>query len=119
MSTRLVFATLISAALFSSYSSAIAAAIRPEVAQPLNEARLLANGWGDKAAIVAKLNQAASISNLTSDERHQIVVTRDYAISRVGQFAPDTRAQWRDWHAAHPLTSTPNYSQTLGYTGLH
>jgi len=83
MSTRIVFISLFSA-LLSSYSSAIAADIRPEVAQPLDEARILANGWSGNAAVIAKLNQAASVPNLNSDERHQIVVTRDYALARVG-----------------------------------
>src|SRR4051812_5703011 len=84
MSTRIVYATLIFAALLSSYSSAIAAGVRPEVARPLNEARVLANGWSDKAVVMAKLNQAASVPNLNRDERHQIVITRDYALARVG-----------------------------------
>ena len=85
MSIRIVFVALFSAALLSSYSSAIAADIRPEVAQPLDEARVLANGWSAKAVVMAKLNQAASVPNLNSDERHQIVVTRDYALTRVPQ----------------------------------
>ena len=117
MSTRIIFAALFSTALLSSFSSAMAADIRPEVSQPLNEARVLANGAADKAAIVAKLNQAASVPNLNSDERHQIVATRDYAVSRVGRFA-DYHQQQRDERDARPLTSTPNYSQRLGYTGL-
>jgi hypothetical protein len=116
MSTRLVFATLISAVLLSSYSSAIAAAIRPEVAGPLDEARVLANGGSEKARIEAKLNQAASVPNLNSDERHQIVVVRDYVISRVGQLSD--HGGWHDWNANHPITSMPNYSRSLGYTGL-
>jgi hypothetical protein len=119
MSTRIIFATLFSAALISSYSSAIAADVRPEVAQPLDDARVLANGGtSDKATIVAKLNQAASIPNLNSNERHKIAVTRDYVISRVGQFVPDTGRERRDRQDVHPITSLPNYSQTLGYTGL-
>lgn len=121
MGVRIISVTLLSAVLLSSYSSAMAADVRPEVARPLDEARILANGYGgtsDKSAIVAKLNQAASVPNLNGDERHQIVVTRDYAASRVGKFAPDIGKQWRDWHDVHPLTSAPNYSQTLGYTGL-
>jgi len=118
MSTRIVFVTLFSAALLSSYSSAMAADVRAEVSQPLNEARVLANGGSDKVAIVAKLSQAASVSNLNSDERNQIVVTRDYAISRVGRLVPDTGGTWREWHDAHPVTSRPNYWQTQGYTGL-
>jgi hypothetical protein len=84
MSARIVFAALVSAALLSFYSSAIAADIRPEVAQPLDEARVLANGWSDKAVVLAKLNQAASVPDLNRDERHQIVIIRDYALARAG-----------------------------------
>lgn len=81
MSTRIVFVTLFSAAILSSCSSP--SEIRPEVAQPLNEARLLANGWTtDKVAIMAKLNQAASVPNLNSDERRQIRATGEYALAR-------------------------------------
>ena len=85
MSTRLVSAALFSAVLLSSYSSAIAAPIRPEVARPLDEAKVLANGWGDKATVIAKLNQAASVPNLNKDERHQIRAIGDYALARVGR----------------------------------
>jgi|KBSSwiStaDraftv2_1062776.scaffolds.fasta_scaffold3869898_1 hypothetical protein len=84
MSTRIVFISIsLFSALLSSYSSAIAADIRPEVAQPLDQARVLVNGGADKAAIVVKLNQAASVPNLNSDERHQIVIAREYALARL------------------------------------
>jgi len=83
MSTRLVSTTLLSVALLGSCAP-LHPDVRPEVAQPLDEARVLANGWSAKAVVMAKLNQAASVPNLNSDERHQIVVTRDYALARVG-----------------------------------
>ena len=74
MSTRIVFISLFSA-LLSSYSSAIAADIRREAAQPSDEARILANGWSDKAAIIAKLNQARirpqSEQRRTASNRHR------------------------------------------------
>jgi hypothetical protein len=82
MSTRIVFATIFSAALLSSYSSAIAADVRPEVARALNEARVLANGWSDKAAAMAKINQAASVPNLNKDEQDKIRATTIYALAR-------------------------------------
>ena len=58
MSTRIIFVSLCAAALLSTYSSAIAAIVRPEVAGPLDQARVLANGGSKKARIEAKLNQA-------------------------------------------------------------
>lgn len=85
MSTRIVFGALFSAALLVSYSSAMAADVRPEVARPLDEARILANGWSDKAAIMAKLDQAASVPNLNKDEQDKIRTTTIYALSRVPQ----------------------------------
>jgi|GEM_PF-2260776 len=84
MSARIISFTLISAVLLASHSSAMAADIRPEVAQPLDKARLLANGWGDKAAIIAKLNQAASVPNLNKDEQDQIRAITIYALARAG-----------------------------------
>ena len=84
MSTRFVFATLISAVLLSSYSSAMAADVRPEVSGPLDEARILANGWSDNAAVMAKLNQAASVPNLNKDEQDKIRATTSYALARAG-----------------------------------
>jgi len=83
MSTRIVFISLFSA-LLSSYSSAIAADIRPEVAQPLDEARVLANGWSAKAVVMAKLNQAASVPNLNKDEQDKVRATTIYALARSG-----------------------------------
>ena len=113
MIMRIVSITLLSAALFSSYSSAIAADIRPEVARPLNDARVLANGWGDRAAIMAKLNQAASVPNLSKDELHQIRATGEYAFAR---------AAGRGYVATMALQSDsapPSTSGGVGYTGLH
>ena len=83
MSARLFTATLLSTALLSSCSS-LPADVRPEVAQPLDEARILANGGADKAAITAKLSQAASVPNLNGDERDQIRSTGEYALARAG-----------------------------------
>lgn len=111
MRIRFVFATLLSAGLLGSCSSP--SDIRPEVAQPLNEARVLANGGGDRSAIMAKINQAASVPNLSGDERQQIVITRDYALSRAGRFAGGAVVP-----TEHGIQNSPNYSQTLGYTGL-
>ena len=82
MSARIIFVTLFSAALLSSCSSP--SDIRPEVAQPLDEARLLANGWSDRAAVIAKLNQAASVPNLNKDEQDKIRATTIYALARNG-----------------------------------
>jgi hypothetical protein len=83
MSTPFVFAALVSAALLCSHS-ARAADIRPEVARPLDDARVLANGWSDKALVLAKLNQAASVPNLSKDEQEKIRATTIYALARVG-----------------------------------
>jgi len=58
--------------------------IRPEVAQPLDQARALANGWSDKAVVIAKLNQAAAVPNLSKDEQDQIRATTIYALARAG-----------------------------------
>jgi hypothetical protein len=71
MSTRLVFAALFSAALLSSCSSETPSDIRPEVAQPLMEAAMLAHR-GDQTFIMVKLNQAASVPNLNKDEQDKI-----------------------------------------------
>jgi hypothetical protein len=50
----------------------------------LNEVRVLANGWGDKAAVIAKLNQAATVPNLNTDEENEIRATTIYALGRAG-----------------------------------
>jgi len=83
MSTRLVSVTLLSAALLSSCAP-LHPDIRPEVAQPLDEARLLANGWSNRAVVMAKLNQAASVPNLNRDEQDKIRATTIYALARNG-----------------------------------
>jgi len=104
MSTRIVFATLVSVVLLSSCSSS--SDVRPEVAQPLDEARLLANVGSNKPAIMAKLNQAASVPNLNRDERYQIRVTGEYALARAGKVSG--------------TTIDPGLAQNgVGYTGLH
>ena len=82
MSTRIVSVTLFSAALLSSCSSPVPADIRPEVARPLDEARLLANGWADRAVIMAKLNQAASVPNLNKDEQDKIRKVNAFVVSQ-------------------------------------
>lgn len=109
MSTRIISFTLISAVLLASYSSAMAADIRPEVAQPLDKARVLANGWGDKAAIIAKLNQAASVPNLSRDEQEQIRAITIYALARAGNGNGD----FTNWGS---VSEPP---PAVGYTGLH
>ena len=78
----LIFSALFSAALLSSCSSP--ADIRPEVAQPLEKARLLANGWSDKAVVIAELNQAAAVPHLNKDEQEQIRATTIYALAHAG-----------------------------------
>ena len=95
MSTRIVSVTLFSAALLSSCSSPMPADIRPEVARPLDDARLLANGWADRAAVRAKLNQAASVPNLNKDEQDKIRATTIYALARNG-VGPIPGAEQRD-----------------------
>jgi hypothetical protein len=75
MSTRIVFAALLSAALLNSCGP-LHPGVRPEVAQPLNEALRLSGYWTpNKTAIIAKLNQAASVPNLNSDEQERIRAT--------------------------------------------
>jgi len=78
----LIFSALFSAALLSSCSSP--ADIRPEVAQPLEKARLLANGWSDKTVVIAELNQAAAVPNLNKGEQEQIRATTIYALAHAG-----------------------------------
>ena len=109
MVTHIVSVTLLSAALLASCAP-LHPAMRPEVAQPLNEARVLANGWGDKAVVIAKLNQAASVPKLNKDERHQIRATGEYALARAG----------RGYVATMPLQSDSGLAPNgVGYTGLH
>jgi hypothetical protein len=83
MITPVVSVTLLSAALLASCAPSHPD-MRPDVVQPLNEARVLANGWGDKAVVMAKLNQAASIPNLNSAEENEIRATTIYARARAG-----------------------------------
>jgi hypothetical protein len=85
MSTRIVSVTLLSAALLSSCAP-LHSDIRPEVAQPLNEARHLSGYWApNNAAIVAKLDQAASVPNLTSDEQYKIRTTAAVVLAKAPQ----------------------------------
>jgi len=83
MVPHIVSVTLLSAALLASCAP-LHPGMRPEVAQPLNEARVLANGWGDKAVVIAKLNQAASVPDLNTDEENEIRATTIYALARAG-----------------------------------
>jgi hypothetical protein len=83
MISPIVSATLLSAALLASCAPSHPG-MRPDVVQPLNEARVLANGWGDKAVVIAKLNQAASVPNLSTDEENEIRATAIYALARAG-----------------------------------
>ena len=83
MSTRTVFVTLLSAALLNTCSP-LHPDVRPEVSQPLNEAMHLSGYWTpNKATITAKLNQAASVPNLTSDEQKRIHDTAIATLARV------------------------------------
>ncbi len=84
MSTRFVFVTLLSCILPGSCAP-LHPDIRPEVSQPLDEARVLANGWSDKAVVMAKINQAASIPNLNRDEQNKIRDITIYALARTGR----------------------------------
>jgi hypothetical protein len=115
MRVHIISATLLFGTLLSSCSSAVPADIRPEVARPLNEARVLANAGSDKAAIMAKLNKAAAVSNLNSDERQQIRSTGEYALARAGRVSGGPPGA-SDAQMGRQLP--PDYSQTLGYTGL-
>jgi hypothetical protein len=86
MSTHIVFVTLVSAALLSSCAP-LHPDIRPEVAKPLNEAVHLSGYWTpNKAAIMAKLNQAASVPNLNSDEQNKIRDTTIATLARVPRY---------------------------------
>jgi len=82
MSTRLVIAALVSAALLSSCSSQTPSDVRPEVSRPLNEAVLLSSQMGNKAGIMAKLNQAASVPNLNKDEQDKIRKIKSFVVSQ-------------------------------------
>jgi hypothetical protein len=84
MIARIVTVTVLSTALLGACSSRTPANVRPEVARPLDEARALANGWGEKAVVMAKLSQAASVPNLNADEQNEIRATTTYALARVG-----------------------------------
>ena len=112
MRSCFVFAGLVSAALLSSPASAIAADIRPEVARPLDDARVLANGWSDKAPVLAKLNQAASVPNLSKDEQQKIRATTIYALARVGYRGipgAESSVQTRDTPPQSSITATFPY----------
>jgi hypothetical protein len=90
MSTRLVFVTLVSAALLASCAP-LHPDIRPEVAKPLNEAMHLSGYWTpNRDAIMAKLNQAASVPNLNSDEQNKIRATAAIALAKRPQGIPSS-----------------------------
>jgi hypothetical protein len=82
VSTRLV-SVMLSAVLLASCAP-LHPDVRPEVARPLDEARVLANGWSNRAVVLAKLNQAASVPNLNRDEQDRIRATTIYALARNG-----------------------------------
>jgi hypothetical protein len=120
MSTRLVYATLVSAVLLSSCASPTPTNVRPEVAQPLNEAVHLSGYWTpDKVAILAKFNQAASVPNLNSDEQNKVSNTRAIIVARVHglpqTFLEDNLYNQPYWDPQQ----RPDYSQTVGYKGLN
>jgi hypothetical protein len=116
----LLLSALFSTALLGSCGP-LHADIRPEVAQPLDEARVIANAYGgtsDKARIEAKLNRAASVPNLNKDEVHQIRATGEYVFAR----AANAGAADPYVAIAPPLfseSSPPSTSSGVGYTGLH
>jgi hypothetical protein len=82
MSTRLVYAALVSAALLSSCSSQTPSDVRPEVSRPLSEAVTLSYQMGTNAGSMAKLNQAASVPNLNKDERDKIRKVKSFVVSQ-------------------------------------
>jgi hypothetical protein len=117
MNIRIIFVTLLSAALLSACSSATPADIRPEVAQPLNEALHLSGYWTpDKAAIMAKLDQAASVPNLNSGEQNQIRATAAVALAKLPPNG--SRMLPGDYSDRSPSTQ-PDYPQSLGFKGLN
>ena len=109
----LIVRALFGAALLSACSSAMPADIRHEVAGPLFDARLRASHGDGRAAIMAKLNQAASVPNLNKDEVHEIRITGEHIFARAadpyGAIAPPLFSE----------TSPPSTSSGVGYTGLH
>ena len=109
MSTRLVCVTLLSAALLGSCAP-LHPDVRPEVAQPLNEAMHLSGYWTPKkATITAKLNQAASVPNLTSDEQYKIRTTAAIVLSKGPQGIPEERLQPPDNRdSTKPTGPSPN-----------
>jgi hypothetical protein len=82
----LILSAWFAAALLSSCSP-LHPDVRPEVAQPLNEAVHLSGYWSpDGTAILAKLNQAASVPNLNSDEQNKIRDTTIATLARVYRY---------------------------------
>lgn len=119
MSTRVILVTLFSAVLLSLCSTPTPNDIRPEVAQPLNEALHLSGYWSpNKAAIVAKLNQASSVPNLNSDERSKIHDTATIVLAKVRGPSRSDAEMNRDSRPYWDPQQRPDYSQTLGYKGL-
>jgi len=121
MRVHIVSITLFSAALLCScsspwpaVSSMMPADVRPEVAQPLNEARRLAGFIRpDQSAIRIQLSQAESVPDLNRDERDQICIARAVAL-RSGCGPDRTTPGYKE----NDFRQSPDYPQTLGYTGL-
>jgi hypothetical protein len=89
-------AALVSAALLSSCAP-LHSDIRPEVARPLKEAMHLSGYWRpNKAAIRAKLNQAASVPNLNGDEQKRIQTTAAIVLAKNPQPIPEQPLQSPD-----------------------
>lgn len=79
---RRILIIALSALALSGCASWMPADVRPEVAQPLNEARDFADSREPDWAMV-KIHEAASVSNLNSDERYQIQLTRASVLHRL------------------------------------
>jgi hypothetical protein len=111
MSIRIVFVALFSAALLSSCSSETPSDVRTEVSRPLKEAVYLSYQLSpDKSAIRAKLNQAASVPNLNSDEQNKIRTVVAIVRSRVQNAAGGP--------AGNDISAPPDYSQYRVNTGF-
>lgn len=80
---RTLFAMLLTAIALSSCASPMPADVRPEVAQPLNQAIHLADLGKPEAQVMAKLDQAASVPNLNNDERYQIQETKTLMFAKL------------------------------------
>jgi len=83
MNIRPIYIPLFSAALLSSCSSGTPSDVRPEVSRPLNEAVLLSYQSPENPTITAKLNQAASVANLNSDEQDKIRNVKAFLVHKL------------------------------------